>query len=132
MECRRRDPNRPWWDRTITWFYKKLFSYGESISKPLIWLGVSFLLFTGFFLLHGFPLTDGPAVNWDWNFGKLLVGGWWKQLGSGMLFTIRSAYSFNVPERGTDSLAAIMFGWKLVAVTLATFFILALRRRFKR
>jgi uncharacterized protein YjbI with pentapeptide repeats len=132
MECRRRDPNRPWWDRTITWFYKKLFSYGENISKPLILVGFSFLVFTGFFLLHGFPLTDGPVVNWDWGFDKLFVGVWWKQLGSSTLFTIRSAFSFNVPPGGNNSLAAIMFAWKLVAVTLSTFFVLALRRRFKR
>lgn len=100
MECRRRDKkNRRWWDRWLTLLYRIFFSYGESISKPLIWLGL--IIVTLVILL-------GPEL------------------------AIRSLFSFGVPTDVCLPQLIISQVGRLAAVIFATFFVLALRRRFKR
>jgi hypothetical protein len=139
MECRLRDRNRKIWDRGLTLAYKLVSGYGESVGRPFWWLLVFFALFTGLFLINGFPAADGSAVDWAWGFNGIFSGEWWGQLWQGISFTLRSSVSFAVPRyaEGVDAkvgatLPALMFFWKAFAVTIVTFFVLALRRRFKR
>jgi hypothetical protein len=139
MECRLRDRNRKLWDRGFTLAYKLVSGYGESVGRPLWWLLGFFALFTGFFLITGFPAADGSAVDWTWGFKGFLSREWWGQLWDGISFTLRSSVSFAVPGYAENvnaklgaTLPALIFTWKAFAVIIATLFILALRRRFRR
>jgi|GEM_PF-1381055 len=139
MECRLKDANRKLWDRGLTLAYKLVSGYGENIGRPFLWLIGFFTFFTGLFLITGFPAADGSGVDWAWGFKGFLSHEWWGQLWQGISFTLRSSVSFAVPRytEGVDAkvgatLPALMFFWKVFAVTIVTFFVLALRRRFRR
>jgi uncharacterized protein YjbI with pentapeptide repeats len=140
MECRRRGASRGILDWLFIRAYRIISGYGESVGRPLWWLLVFFALFTGLFLVWtGFPATDGSAVDWAWGFKGMFSCGWWGELWQGISFTLRSSASFAVPRYAENvnakvgaTLPALMFFWKVFAVTIVTFFVLALRRRFRR
>ncbi len=141
MECRRlnsdRHPLHP--DRIFAFLYKIVSGYGERVGLPLLWFAVFFGLFTWLFLVTGFPAPDGSQILWVPGFEGMLSGDWWASVWQGISFTLRSSVSFAVPQYGEGvgetvgpTLPALMFFWKLLAVVFGTFFILALRRRFKK
>jgi uncharacterized protein YjbI with pentapeptide repeats len=139
MECRLRDRNRKIWDRALTFAYKLISGYGENIGRPFSCLVGTAVLFGLLSLFHGFPTTDGSGVNWDVNLYKTFDGTQKViDIEPVVSFTARAAVSFGIPGHDgnspycDDTLYILTFIWKILAVVFVTFFVLALRRRFRR
>jgi hypothetical protein len=136
MECRRLNSDRPLLhpDRVVAFLYKIVSGYGERFGLPLLWLGGTLLLFAAVYLLLGFEFDKDVVTNWDWfsNFHPVGAGAgrWWGELWMGLCYSLKSALSLRAAADGYLGLVA---GLEKVSVaTFATFFILALRRRFKK
>jgi uncharacterized protein YjbI with pentapeptide repeats len=139
MECRLRDRNRKPWDRALTFAYKLISGYGENIGRPVKWLLGTAFLFGLLSLFHGFPTVDGSGVNWDVNLYKAFDGTEKVvDIEPVVSFTARAAVSFGIPGQNDttpycdDRLYLLTYAWKILAVVFVTFFVLALRRRFRR
>jgi len=124
-------------------FLYKIFSlYGESFILPVIWLAVCLLIFPMIFLFSGVNLSDNlqnqqnqVAVNFEWswnpaNFLPLKIE-FWKAFAVNISFLTFNRTEINarldsIAQRLTVNIEI------LLAIIFVTFFLLALRRRFKR
>jgi hypothetical protein len=118
MECRRLNSGRHFLhpDRVFAFLYKIVSGYGERFGLPLAWFAIFFGLFAA----------------WVWNGGVLFGKGWLSDIGCSILYTLKAAFSFRTTPGVDLGLTALMHLWKLFAAIFGTFFILALRRRFKK
>ena len=124
-------------------FLYKIFSlYGESFLLPLAWLLLLLLVFPSLFLYCGINLTgnfqaplDVEIVNYDWSWDPVNLlffkNDYWKAFGVNISFI-----TFNRAET-IERLAGIgdrvlVSVEMLLVIIFVTFFLLALRRRFKR
>lgn len=124
-------------------FLYKIFSlYGESFMLPLAWLLLLLLVFPSLFLYGDINLTGNlhdslnvEIVNYDWSWDPanllFIRNDYWKAFGVNISFI-----TFNRAET-IERLAGIgdrvlVSLEMLLVVIFVTFFLLALRRRFKR
>jgi len=140
MECRLRDDKRGFGEKLLLRLYKYISGYGENIALPLAWLLLFGSAFVAISIFDGFPGADGKEVNWNWDLtpqsdGLLYV----KTIAMAVSFVLRTATTFGfvgqvttANEPCSELLLFLSPIWKLLTITLITFFILALRRRFKR
>jgi len=123
-------------------FYKIISNYGESFTVPFLWLLLTLFVFPGLLLYGGINLdydsqiTDlVETVNYDWTWSPkdllLLNNHYWKAFGANISFVTfhRSEIAKYLPEIGQTVIVNLEI---LLVVTLAAFFLLALRRKFKR
>lgn len=138
MECRRLNSDRSLLhpDRVVAFLYKIVSGYGERFGLPLLWLLGSFAVFTGAFMSLGYKPAGENEVIWRFcSPGEMFASGLWNwvlDLGKAVTFTLRAAVSFRLEGITKDPVIFLAYFWKLFAVIFGTFFILALRRRFKK
>jgi hypothetical protein len=126
-------------------FYKAISNYGESYYRPLFWIAAIFLLFPLLFMFSGIQpmifdpgMTSSQYISYKFDFSSLeSVAPTWDELGdyyTCFLYSM-SVFSFIRDKKYTtiDNWGHTFFVLEsiLSPVTLA-FFLLALRRRFKR
>ena len=120
--------------------YKWVASYGESYLRPLAWLVGILIIFPLLFGYNGaikIPVDDQnqnfEVLNWDWSMKEflLLTCDYWKAFLANLdCVTFRKATGSSYLV-GTWPRFFIIGEFVLVA-TFLTFFLLALRRKFKR
>ncbi len=104
------------WRRWVctNFIYKCLSYYGESFLLPLVWLAVVLLGFPVYLLREGTDIATYPQALWT-NLTFITFN--------------RTAISTSLPLPYQQGIVAIE---NIVIVVLVTFFVLALRRRYKR
>ncbi len=117
--------------------YKLASFYGQSVSLPMIWLFLILLISP--FLLMIFPLDAAlgaevqtiPGYEWSWRISDIVLfkADYWEMFRANLSFVTRTSTS--VYPAGSWQLLVIAFE-TILAVICVTFFLLALRRRFKR
>jgi uncharacterized protein YjbI with pentapeptide repeats len=138
MECRRLNSDRAFLhpDRVFVFLYKIVSGYGERFLSPLLWLLGSFVVFTVAFMFLGYKPAGEKEVIWRFcSPGEMFPSGFWSwvlDLGKAVTFTLRAAVSFRLEDITKEPVIFLAHMWKLFAVIFTTFFILALRRRFKK
>ena len=126
--------------------YKYISYYGESFLLPLFWLAFVLLLLPAVLLYDGInlnPTLQDPAVvetvnyEWSWSPGDFLpVSGdsrrdYWEAFVANfsVIAYSRSDIGKYLPESGTRFIVTIE---SLIVIALLAFFLLALRRQYKR
>ena len=116
--------------RTL-WCYKMLNGYGERYGRAFMWVVLTWLIFTvGYALLGEISLTDKKAT------GCLAGCGIGANLGRAALYSLQNLlpfkFSSNFLTVSNTTVYLLSMFETLFGTTLFTFFVLALRRRFKR
>ncbi len=144
MEMRRRkesvNRNPVWrWLRfnilgLVPW-YRYTSLYGESYTRPVIWILLVLFIFPGFFLLAGFTFPDTVPnyfINYDLAFSldmPQLIADWSKAL-------LVSFYSFTFQRGGSFALSVagktLAVVQSMLSAILLALFLLAIKRRFRR
>ena len=116
--------------RTL-WAYKMLNGYGERYGRAFVWVVLTWLVFAAAYACLGCPRPAGEG-----SIDALMSAEWWETLGYSLYYSLENLLPFKFsshflkPEgTATHFIAAIE---TLFGTTLFTFFVLALRRRFKR
>ena len=122
--------------------YKIISYYGESFTLPLLWLLLTLFVFPALLLYGGVNLdydsqTTGfvETVNYDWTWSPKdllpLKNDYWKAFAVNISFVTfhRSEIGEYLPEIGQRVIVNLQI---LLVIALAAFFLLALRRKFKR
>ena len=122
---------KQWARAAALWCYKMLNGYGERYGRALLWVMVIWLIFAvGYALLGGISLTDDKAT------GCLAGCGFWAGLGRAALYSLQNLLPFKFSSNFltvSDTTVYLLSMFEtLFGTTLFTFFVLALRRRFKR
>lgn len=136
MVCRWKDKTRSKWDRVLTGGYWLISKYGLSTIRPIVvWLAI-FVLFTVFYLLLGFDVKGYGHIGWVFERTADTVGPetglWWKHLGYGALQSLNAALSLRLEGDINIIIRVVATVQKLLSATCITFFVLALRWKFKR
>lgn len=144
-----RKTNPEWRYLIPSWFYRKVSLYGQSYLRPFLWLILFLLLFPLLLLYGGINLqpagTDHLSTadhsvkiidyDWVWSLNRsdfiFFTDDYWTTVGNNLLFLTFSRDGL------VDSLPylyqKVMAGLQIpLIVTLIAFFLLALRRQFKR
>jgi len=124
------------------WLYRIVSYYGESFLRPFAWLLLTVLVFPAILLLGGVNLdtnltspVPANATNYDWSWLPsdflLLRHDYWDVFWLNLSFvsfdrSIIGRCLFEPYQRGLVVIETVLI------VTLVTFFLLALRRAFKR
>lgn len=131
---------------STNFLYKIISYYGESFTLPLFWLAFVLLLLPAVLLYDGINLntavqnpTVAETVNyeWSWSPGDFLpVNGdsrrdYWEAFKANfsLIAYSRSDIGKYLPESGTRFIVTIE---SLIIIALLAFFLLALRRQYKR
>jgi hypothetical protein len=125
---------------SVAFLYKIVSYYGERYFLPFWWLLATVFLFPLWLLFDGVKLAPEPGgiadtinYDWSWSFADLMIfrSDFWNCVGANL-----AACTFN-RSGGT----ALITSWHqqlvlilevILIITFVTFFILALRRRYKR
>ena len=131
---------------STNFLYKIISYYGESFMLPLLWLAFILLLFPAGLLLDGInlnPTLQDPAVvetvnyEWSWSPGDFLPANsdsrcdYWEAfvVNFSLIAYSRSDIGKYLPESHSRFIVTIE---SLVIIALLAFFLLALRRQYKR
>lgn len=115
--------------------YRLISFYGESYVLPLFWMAVTLMLYPILLLSNGIALSpDRPCVNYAFDVSGEFVffsADYWTAFGKNLLFLTfnRSDVAIFLPSTYQQVFVAFESIWMVV---LVTFFVLALRRRFRR
>lgn len=122
--------------------YKIISYYGESFTLPLLWLLLTLFVFPGLLLYGGINLDYDSqitglveTVNYDWTWSPkdllLLKSDYWNTLAVNLSFVTfhRSEITTYLPQILQRAMVNLQI---LLVIALAAFFLLALRRKFKR
>jgi hypothetical protein len=124
---------------TLEWLplpiYKCIFSYGESWRRPFTWgiFGI-LIVFPLLFWLCRIPPVTGSEIVYaiEYLCPGYTATPWFVSLAAPLIYSIKMAFSLHVPD-GLCSVQFIVANLeRLYTVVMATFLVLALRRRFKR
>lgn len=127
---------------STNFLYKIISYYGESFTLPLFWLVFVLLLFPAILLWDGInlnPSVQNPVVvetvnyEWSWSPGDFLPakGDYWEAFVANfsLIAYSRSDIGKYLPESHTRLIVTIE---SLIVIALVAFFLLALRRQYKR
>jgi len=127
---------------STNFLYKIISYYGESFTLPLFWLAFVLLLFPAVLLYDGInlnPTLQDPAVaetvnyEWSWSPGNFLPAksDYWEAFVANfsLIAYSRSDIGKYLPEPHTRFIVTIE---SLIVIALLAFFLLALRRQYKR
>ena len=137
MEMYRKGKGEPI-DRGITWLYKVLSNYGESYRRPLVWIALLLLLFPLLYMFAGItPKIGGSQIQYylDLSFKGILPNlEKLKDFWSSFIYSL-SVFSL-IRERPYQTISDLGHFFTILesifSPVLIAFFLLALRRRFKR
>jgi len=123
-------------------WYKRLSNFGESVGWPLVWfIGLWATFFAIWLILparHEFAgivntLKGNFYSPWEWlsktRLPDITEFGWY--IWDKFWFTVKTFFTFPRPE-GSNFEQAVGAGQRFLGVTIIAFFILALRRAFRR
>lgn len=142
MEMLLKNPDTHWLKKRVLWLYRAVSNFGESVGWPLIWFGALWATFFAIWLVlparHEFAgVVNTLKMNFDWpwewlsktRFPDITEFGWyiWRKF----WFTASNFITFPKPE-GTYFERFLGGFQRFLGVTIVTFFILALRRAFRR
>jgi len=125
MEMRRKGEKNIF-NKGIIWLYKLISNYGESYWLPLGWIALLLLIFPFLYMLVG--ITSSTNVDINQNFETL------RDYGSSLTFSL-SVFSLvrEKPYHTINNLGHILTVLESIfSPVMIAFFLLALRRRFKR
>jgi hypothetical protein len=120
-----------WWDRWASYVYEKVARYGQSFSRPLAWLAVSWFIFALIYAVWmSAPIYWGEPLDGD-------------VIGHGMTLSLEQVFSpFGIWKKSLDELCKVTKHvnilqlvatvQSLVSVGFVALFVLGLRWRFKR
>ncbi|MGE5692664.1 MAG: Clp protease N-terminal domain-containing protein [Candidatus Zixiibacteriota bacterium] len=124
---------------SLTAFYKYVSNYGENYALPFTWLISGVLLFSFLFMFVGLrPTTSFPeysSFNYDFKFpndvsGTEFFDDWISSfIYTLQVFSLQRESIFTPQHRGGHLLKVLAY---VFSPTVIAFFLLALRRRFKR
>jgi uncharacterized protein YjbI with pentapeptide repeats len=127
---------------STNFLYKIISYYGESFLRPLFWLAFVLLLLPAVLLYDGInlnPAVQSTAVvetvkyEWSWSPGDFLPAksDYWETFVANfsLIAYSRSDIGKYLPESGTRFIVTIE---SLIVIALLAFFLLALRRQYKR
>ncbi len=127
---------------STNFLYKIISYYGESFTLPLLWLAFILLAVPAVFLYDGINLTpdlQNPAAvetvnyEWSWSPGDFLLAksDYWGTFVANfsLIAYSRSDIGKYLPESHTRLIVTIE---SLIVIALLAFFLLALRRQYKR
>lgn len=122
--------------------YLIISRYGESFTLPFLWLLLTLLAFPAILLFGGINLDYdsqitglAETVNYDWTWSPkdllLLKSDYWNTLAVNLSFVTfhRSEITTYLPQILQRAMVNLQI---LLVIALAAFFLLALRRKFKR
>ncbi|MCJ7498312.1 MAG: hypothetical protein MUO78_09320 [candidate division Zixibacteria bacterium] len=125
MEMRRKGEKNIF-NKGIIWLYKLISNYGESYRRPLVWIALLLLVFPLLYMLVG--IVPPTQINGSQSFEKL------KDYWSSFTYSL-SVFSLvrERPYHTINNLGHILTILESIfSPVLIAFFLLALRRRFKR
>ncbi|MCK5126690.1 MAG: pentapeptide repeat-containing protein [candidate division Zixibacteria bacterium] len=123
--------------------YKMTSIYGESFVRPLLWLVVILLLFPAIFLYTGLDVATPPQhvskiennVNYEFSVNPsnafLFNVDYWNSFGINLSFISFDRTEIKTRLHSQYQITLVHFE-RLCVITLVSFFILALRRSYKR
>jgi len=127
---------------STNFLYLLISRYGESFTLPFLWLLLTLFVFPGLLLYGGVNLdydsqTTGfvKMVNYDWTWSPKdllpLKSDYWNTLAVNLSFVTfhRSEITTYLPQILQRAMVNLQI---LLVIALAAFFLLALRRKFKR
>jgi len=125
MEMRRKGEKNIY-NKAVIWLYKLISNYGESFWRPLGWIALLILIFPFLYMLVG--ITPSYNIDINQNFETL------RDYGSSLTYSL-SVFSL-VRERPYHTINNLGHFFTILesifSPVLIAFFLLALRRRFKR
>jgi uncharacterized protein YjbI with pentapeptide repeats len=132
MEMHLLNPSTSKPKKFFLWWYKWISNFGESVGRPLWWFTGLWLVFALIWSLKGFEYNGG-SVNLDLPRPWLMAPGFElaKDIGRGLLYSLKTFLSLPDLKEGvlSQTLGAVQ---RLAGASIATLFILALRRAFRR
>ncbi len=123
-----RKAKKRWWSKVPSLIYAALSYYGERFLRPALWLVGTLLAFPIYLLYHG---DSGYDWSWDPRHFLLLSSDYLDAIFLNFSFVTfgRSEIAQYLSEPHQRAVITLESIW---VVILVTFFVLALRRRFKR
>ncbi len=108
--------------------YKVVNGYGERWGRALLWVFLTLIYFA--FAYAGLESEFKVDSNLQANLG------WWGRFGYGLVYSLQNLLPFKFSSSfltvGNTTVYLLSMFETLFGTTLFTFFVLALRRRFKR
>jgi hypothetical protein len=148
MEMLYKNPDTGWWKRRFLWLYRTVSNFGESVKRPIFW----FLGVWGFFTLVWFSQPAIPSFEEilrgdfisPWNWARFEFSYSWFIQSLSIDWVEAAIYTWNsiwrtfvtfitgATPKGGSFFKVIAALQRIVGVSVATLFILALRRAFRR
>ena len=138
MEMRRDDPSESWLIHRMLWVYRLLAMYGESLGRPLAAYFFLGLMFALAYLWGGFQVGDTPVkysfglnIGDAGQFSQDYVRAYIQALTAGGIGLLGGQFATNL-DNASWWVAPVRYLNMLLDTFLVGFFVIALRRHFRR